>query len=357
MNARERVLRSMRREGGLDRLPFEISWGAFTPSLMKTYQRETGSSLSPDEYFDFDTRSVSIAETVLPRNYARYYPFSLPEKASFNEWGMGSVPGSVEHFVESRYHPLAVAENADDLEKYDWPDIDAPYRFDGMKEKIRDYQARGYPVLGEMYCTIFETVWQLRGMEAMLMDFLVNEEMAHALCDRLGEIRCRQSAIYAGLGVDVIRLGDDVATQHGLMMSPTVYRQLLKEPTRRIIRAAKEVNPDVLIFMHCDGNVGELIEDYIDIGVDILNPIQPECNDFDRIADLYSDRLSFWGGIGTQSTMPFGTPDEIRAAVAHMNHRFKEKGGMLIAPSHILEPEVPWENVIAFVNEAKGRHI
>ena len=242
MNAKERVMRSMRRGGGLDRLPFEISRGAFTPSL------------------------------------------------------------------------------------------------------------------GEMYCTIFETVWQLRGMEAMLMDFLVNEEMAYALCNRLGEIRCRQSAIYAGLGVDVIRLGDDVATQHGLMMSPTVYRRFLKEPTRRIIRAAKEVNPDVLVFMHCDGKVGELIEDYLDIGVDILNPIQPECNDFDRIADLNFDRISFWGGIGTQSLMPFGTPDDVRGAVAHLNDRFGSKGGMLIAPSHILEPEVPWANVTAFVNAVKDQH-
>jgi uroporphyrinogen decarboxylase len=346
----------MRREGGLDRLPFEISWGAFTPSLMETYRRETSTSLSPDEFFDFDTRSVDIGKTALPRNPARYYDFPLPAEASFNEWGMGSVPGSMEHFVESRFHPLATAMNAGDLENYDWPDIDAPYRFDGMSEKIRAYHDRGYPVLGELYCTIFETIWQLRGMDNMLMDFLDNEEMAHALCDRLGGMRCRQAAMYAGLGVDVIRLGDDVSTQRGLMMSPAIYRHFLKEPTRQIIKAAKEVNPDVLVFMHCDGKVEDLIEDYIDIGVDILNPIQPECNNFSRIADCYSNRISFWGGIGTQSLMPFGTPDDILAAVAQMNHRFKEKGGMLIAPSHILEPEVPWENVAAFVNAVKDRH-
>lgn len=353
MNARERVMRSMRRAGGVDRLPFEISWGAFTPSLMDTYRRETGSVLPPDEYFDFDTRSVSIGETALTRNPDQYYDFQLPAEASFNEWGMGTMPGTREHFVEYKYHPLASAEHVDDLKKYEWPDIDAPYRFDGMADRVKAYHDRGYPVLGEMYSTIFETVWQLRGMETMLMDFLDNEEMAHALCDRLGEIRCRQAAMYAGLGVDVIRLGDDVATQNSLMMSPAIYRRFLKDPMRKIIKAAKDVNPDVLVFMHCDGKVEDMIEEYIEIGVDILNPIQPECNDFEWMIDCFSDRISFWGGIGTQSLMPFGRPDDIRRTVNHLNHRFSRKGGMLIAPSHILEPEVPWENVIAFVNAVK----
>ena len=100
MTPRERVLIALRREGKPDRVPFEISWGAFTPSLMETYRRETGATTDPDEYFDFDTRSVNLNPTKKTGDFRRFFSDPLPPTAAFDEWGCGSVPGSLEHFVE-----------------------------------------------------------------------------------------------------------------------------------------------------------------------------------------------------------------------------------------------------------------
>ena len=225
----------------------------------------------------------------------------------------------MEHFVEYKFHPLASAATADDVRAFPWPDVTADDRYAGLAERIAEYHRRGYAVTGELYMTIFERAWLMRGMERLLMDFLAEPEMGHAICQCIADLRIEQARRLAALGVDVLRLGDDVCTQKGLLMSLGTYRTFLKEPTRAIIRAAKEVNPDLLVFMHCDGRVEEMIEEYVDIGIDILNPVQPECNDFEEIARRTGGRLAFWGGIGTQSTMPFGSPGDVASAVARAN--------------------------------------
>ena len=120
-----------------------------------------------------------------------------------------------------------------------------------------------------------------------------------------------------------------------------------------ICAAAREVNPEILILYHGDGNLSSIVPDLIETGVDILNPVQPECIDPVRMKNEYGDRLSFWGTIGTQSTMPFGTPAEIEAAVKEMIETVGQGGGLLLAPTHVIEPDVPWENIIAFVEAAR----
>jgi uroporphyrinogen decarboxylase len=354
MTPRERVLIALKREGTPDRVPFEISWGAFTPSLMQVYKEQTGSNEAPDEYFDFDVRWVVLSPTKVKRDLSKYYKDSVDEKAFFDDWGVGYITGAFQHFMEIKYHPLANCKTAQEVLSYEWPDMNADYRYEGMEGKIKDYKDRGYAVAGDMYCTIFETAWMLRGMEDLLVDFYNNEDIVHAICDGIGEIRVKQAVRYARLGVDIIRLGDDVTTQRGPMFSPELYRRFIKEPTRKIIKAAKEVNPDILIFMHCDGKVEDIVEEFIDIGVDILNPVQPECNDLEKIMKLYGGRISFWGGIGTQSVMPFGTPQEVRDSVEDTKNILGKDGGLLLAPTHILEPDVPWENVMAFVDAVKN---
>jgi uroporphyrinogen decarboxylase len=190
-------------------------------------------------------------------------------------------------------------------------------------------------------------------MKDILTDFYFNEDIAHAIFETITKLRVRQAVKYAQIGVDVLRLGDDVSTQKGPMMSLDFYRKFLKERMRRIISAAKQVRPDLLVFMHSDGAVADFIPEYIDIGVDILNPIQPECNDLAEIGRTYGGQISFWGGIGTQTTMPYGTPQEVRAKVREVKSQLGAGGGLLLAPSHILEPEVPWDNVVAFVEAAR----
>jgi len=154
-------------------------------------------------------------------------------------------------------------------------------------------------------------------------------------------------------GIDILQLGDDIASQRGMILSAEMWRDWLKPRLAQVITAAKSVNPDVLICYHSDGNPTAVVPDLIEIGVDILNPIQPECMDPVHLKTEFGDRLSFWGCIGTQSVFPFGTATEVRETVRHLVDTVGKGGGLLLAPTHMVEPEVPWENILAFVDAAK----
>jgi len=357
MNSRERVLTALQRTGKPDKTPFEISWGSFTPQLMRTYREHTRSVLSPEEYFDYDTRFVLPGPTRKKTDFTKYYPAGpLPEGLSIDEWGVGYIPTRYE-IQSPKFHPLASLSTVEEINAYPWPDLDEDYRYEEALKKTKEYQQRGYAVCGEMYQTIFETAWLMRNMEQFMIDLVLNEDIAHIICDNITRIRIKQARLLAKIGVDIIRLGDDIVSQQGLMMSPEIYSHFFKPRLKKIIRAAKEENPDVIIFMHSCGKVEEVIEDFIDAGVEVLNPLQPECNDLKMIHDRYKDRLSFWGGIGVQNVMPFGTPDEVTDKVKETNDLLGSEGGFLLAPAHILDPSVPWQNVIAYIEAAKNTHI
>jgi len=197
--------------------------------------------------------------------------------------------------------------------------------------------------------TLFELAWYLRGMDGFMEELIGEEEIATTLLDKLTEIRVGMARRYAQSGVDVLMLGDDVATQVDMMISPALWRATLKPRLAQVIGAAKVVNPEILIFYHGDGNMERIIPELIEIGVEILNPVQPECMDPRRMKELYGDRLAFWGCIGTQTTMPFGTAAEIQQTVHQLIEVVGKGGGLLLAPTHTLEPDVPWTNVEAFL--------
>lgn len=196
---------------------------------------------------------------------------------------------------------------------------------------------------------IFEPAWYLRGLDNLLCDMMVDEDMAAACLKRMADHQVQLARRVAECGFDVIVFGDDVGTQKALMMSYDLWLKWLKPDMKRAIEAAKEVNPQVVAYYHSDGVIYDIIEDLIEIGVDVLNPIQPECIDPIQVKTLYGDRLSFWGTIGTQTTMPFGTPEEVDAKVKEIIEVVGHGGGLCIAPTHMLEPEVPYENLEAFV--------
>ena len=347
MTPRERVLTALRRQVP-DKVPREISYGAFTPALMRIFQSKTGAD-DPAEYFNFEVRAVKFAplEEDLRARFARYLPPDLPAGAVVDDWGVARIQGDFLHFTR-RIHPMRDFASAEAVESYPFPDFSDPQRHAHLRPEVAALHARGLAAMGELYATIFEVAWSMRGMENLLTDFLLNPDLAAALLDRVTEIRCTQARLFVQAGVDILRLGDDVAQQRGLLMRPETWRGWLKPRLAKVIQAAREVNPNVLIFYHCDGNVEQLVPELIEIGVDILNPVQPECMDPVKIKRLYGDRLSFWGTIGTQSVMPFGTPQDVKATVRHMIETVGEGGGLLLAPTHILEPEVPWDNILAF---------
>lgn len=354
MTSRERVQIAMSRIGKPDRPPFEISWGAFTPKLMRIFREQTGSNLTPDEFFDFDTRSVTPDPTTKDCDFSRWFSgIELDEFVRFNDWGVGSVPTEYE-IPDFKYHPLASMETVSEIESYDWPDIDKAYRYESLAGRIEELHARGYAVNGEMYQTIFETAWLMRDMNQFLVDMYLNQPLIEAMLERMSYLRIEQAKHFAKAGVDVIRLGDDIVTQRGLLFSKEFYRKFFKPTIKKIVEEVKSINPEVLVFMHSCGKIEEMIPEYIDCGIDILNPVQPECNNLTYIEKEFGNDIAFWGGLGVQSVLPNGTVDEVRKAVLDTQTILGKKGSWLAAPAHILDPTIPWENIIAFVDAAKN---
>lgn len=156
-------------------------------------------------------------------------------------------------------------------------------------------------------------------------------------------------ANYARAGMDIVWTGDDLGSEKSMLLSPDVWRKYLKPCSEKIIAAARRENPDVLIAFHCDGYMEPVIPDLIEIGVDILHPVQPECMDPAEINKKYGNSISFWGTIGCQHTLPYGKPDNVKNEVKERIETVAMEGGLLIAPSHFVYPPTPWENIIAFV--------
>ena len=172
------------------------------------------------------------------------------------------------------------------------------------------------------------------------MHFKFRPEIGTFLLDRMTEIRCKMARFFASQDIDVLILGDDVSMQTGMLMSPSTWRRWFKPRMQRIISEARAIKPNLPVFYHSDGNPEAIISDLIEIGVTILNPVQPECIDPILVKRKYGDRLALWGTIGTQTTMPFGTPDDVRREVKQRIQAVGENGGLLLGPTHSLEPDV-----------------
>ena len=365
MTPRERVIRALRRTGP-DKIP---TCARFTPSMMRTFNERQNAGipeqhlgqfgvpsgfihevrppfLTPDTYFGWDVRHVSFKSPSTRADFSSYHS-DLPPETKISEWGVAFVPGSFVHYTK-RVGPLKSMDTVDELEKFPFPDPMASECHEELDQSVASIHEDGYAAAGFLQQTLFELAWEMRGMDTLLLDFLTNKPFAEYLLDRLTEIRCAMAARYARAGVDVIRLGDDFGTQHSLMMSPNTFRELLKPRLTRIISAVKQQNPEVIVFFHSDGSITPLIEDLIEMGVEVLNPVQPECIDIKEVKRQFGNRLSFWGGVGTQTTMPFGTPSETKDTVRNVIEVLGEGGGLFIAPTHALQPDVPWENVEAF---------
>jgi uroporphyrinogen decarboxylase len=353
MSSRERVQAAMRRKQP-DRTPFDFALG-FSPYQLEQFKLRTG-QVDPDDYFGTDVRGVGIGPTQHAADYSRYH-CNLPAGAYIDEWGQGHIPTKSDDayhaHLEGYIYPMLGLSTAQDAHEYPLPDIDAEYRYAHLPARIAELQGRGLAVVAHMAMTIFEVAWYLRSMEQMLTDMVEDSPFATVLFDRITAKRENQAARLAALGPDIIMLGDDVGTQRAMLMSPKLWRRWLKPRLARVIAAAKCANPDVLIAYHTDGNAQPVIPDFIEIGIDILNPVQPECMDPFDLKRRFGDRLSFWGTLGTQTTLPFGTPDDVRASVRERIAQIGAGGGLLLAPTHMVEPEVPWENIVAYVDAVR----
>jgi uroporphyrinogen decarboxylase len=345
MQPRERVLTALSRRVP-DRVPRTMS---LCPSQVERFRQETGAE-HPGRYFGFEVRSVGPREVACDTDFSRYLG-PLPPHARVDEWGIAWVRGSEFHF-ERMIHPLREATSVRDVEAYPFPDLAAPERFIDFAARVQEVHDEGLAAVASVTPvggTVFWPAYKLRGMEALLMDLVAEPAFAEALLDRVTDISAALAARLATFDVDILWLADDLGTQRALIVSRPSWRRWFMERLRRVVEAAKRVNPRLLVAFHSDGKIDEIIPDLIDIGIDVLNPLQPEVMDIAAIKREYGRHLAFWGGVGTQTTMPFGTAAEVRQAVRDLIRAVGEGGGLLVAPTHLVEPEVPWENIMAFV--------
>lgn len=355
LSPRENFLRMMSDQGA-ERLPVDIS---ATPPIVDLIEQKRGTR-DIEAAMGTDFRGLWAGPGTPAEKWRKAYAelgVKLPEKVELGGVGDAHVAPPVEsvgkayHF-RTMLHPLETVTEVRQLEGLPWPKLEfdeAP-----LRRRVEAARGEGRVAVGGQECTAFEAAWYVRSMEALMMDLVEGNGIADWLLDWYTERSIATCRAYAKAGVDVIGLGDDVGTQRGMMMSVEFWRTHLKGRLARVIAAirAAQTGP-LLIRYHSDGDIRAIIEDLIEIGVDILNPVQPECMPLEQVVGQYKDRLAFWGMMGTQTTMPFGTPAEVRAQVRRVAGLARLGAKLVIAPTHVLEPEVPWENIVALVDEAK----
>lgn len=340
MTSRERVLAAARRQTP-DRVPrtIQIETAVYERLADHLGTRQVNRALRDDHAW------IGPGPSRLNVDYSPY--FTRPE-ITWDDWGRGRVWDSEQHYAEY-FYPLERAETVDEILNYPWPDYGEAYRYAGMTERVAALHAQGLAVVGGLQETVFEIAWQLRSFDRLFEDMHANDEKAALLLDHITERRMATARAYAQAGADILSVGDDVAMQNRLLMSRKMWTRWFRPRLERVIQAAREAKPDILVWYHSDGKINDLVGDLIDAGVDILNPVQPECVEHAWIKDAFGERLSFAGGLGVQSVLPFGTPEEVREHVRVTIQTLGAGGGLIVGPSHVLERDTSTANIMAMI--------
>ncbi|MDR1929922.1 MAG: uroporphyrinogen decarboxylase family protein [Treponema sp.] len=238
------------------------------------------------------------------------------------------------------------------LASWNPPDPFEPTQYDTLKRKM-DVYGKTMWMVASITCTLFETAWALRGMEELLIDMVEDEDYAHTLFDKVMFQPLHAGLTGVKLGADMLWMGDDIAVQMGMLMSPDTFRKYLKPRFTYMIAEYRKVNPDIKIAYHTCGNPFLVLDDIIEMGVDIYHSIQPKAIDPLEVKRRYGDRLSLWGGLDIQHILPFGTPEEIKAETGRLIQGCAGGGGYIVAPAHHIQPDTPLENILAFYDAAK----
>jgi len=250
-------------------------------------------------------------------------------------------------YCEFAQHPLSDIKNYDN---YVWPDPFIIYK-DGFKlyEDLIAADGREYAILGGCACTMFEACWYLRGLENFLTDLYLNKDFAIELLDRTMEISLKISKKLVSQGVDIIWWGDDVSNERGPYINPKLFLELIKPRYAKMAEEVRKINKNVKIAFHCDGKVDWVIEDFIDIGFDILNPLQPDVNDVAEIKKKYGKKLVFWGNVDTRRVMSKGTFKDVAEEVRHVIEVLSPGGGHILCTNHTVQSsERAVDNTVAY---------
>ena len=374
MTSRERVLTVLGHEVP-DRVPIIIGVSNATGIKMTTYKgiKSLAGINAPDEYIyewpelgtakideetlrrlHCDVRGVldiHPAET-LGRNRKRD-----PHSPFIDSWGSGQMEiGPGEWFPG--IHPLSDATSIEDLESYPgWPDMKDPSRIAHVKAAAQELAEQNeYAIMATPWLLFpLERAFAMQGMDTFLLNLAINPDFAIALLEKTASL-CKDlmEPFLAEMGdqVDIIKIGDDLGTQESLLMSPKMYREILKPIHADYIDFIRQ-RTKAKVFFHTDGDVVPLIPDFIEMGIDILNPIQTSAGKMADLASLkkeFGKNILFCGGIDTHRVLPGGTQEDVRQEVKRVIELLGEDGGYMVASVHTIMNDVPPENVLAMVD-------
>jgi uroporphyrinogen decarboxylase len=356
MNSKQRVRNALTRKVLPDRVPVQFD---LCKSLLEQFGARTGIPVSYSRsYYEDVTYRISANElrtalgsdcVVVGAGLPAGYDHPKMSDGSFtNEFGMVMKPGILYYAVIGM--PFAGAAGASEVRSLRFPDPLAEGRFDNAMRDIARFQ-NDYFIIGDLELTMFEMAWHMTGMEKFMVDMSAGEEYIEVLLDRVLAFSIGVGKRLVELGVDGVWTGDDFGAQNGMLISPRMWRRYFKPRMAELWAELKRSNPDVLIMYHSDGAIEPILNDLIEIGLEVFNPVQPNVpgHEPEQLKAKYGDRLSFWGAIDQQQLLPFGTPEEIEADIKAKIEVLGRDGGYMCSPAHIVQADTSTENVEAFI--------
>jgi len=237
------------------------------------------------------------------------------------------------------------------LDSYKMPDpMDGDW-YVPVKAAVERYGREKF-IVGSCQCSIFEMAWYLRGLKDFLVDLLDDEDYANTLLDKAADFSQKAGLNMIDCGVDMVWLGDDVATQRSMLISMDTWRKYFRDRFAKIFEAYRAKKKNIVIAYHSCGNCEAILDDMTEIGLDVINPIQPLAMDPYYIKKRYGKSLTLFGAIDIQRLLPFGTVDEICRTVREYKRTLGENGGYILSPAHNIQADTSLENIQAFYGEA-----
>lgn len=369
MTHRERVLAALSHEEP-DRVPIDLGATRDSSIVLEGYQALLGRLNVQDEDPTLTSRMmrvVKVEEEVLEKldvDLRGVFPGGpadviLEGHHYRDEWGVERVrpPGSYYHDQVS--FPLAGDITIQDIVHYPWPDPDDPRRIEGLKAQVRGIRENtDCATVLNLPSGFVHTTQYLRGFHDWFMDLAADRKLATALYDAALDVSlamCRRILNEVGDEVDVLMASDDLGLQGGLMIRPELYRELIKPRHARYFQLMHDMSPAKLFFHTC-GSVADIIEDLIEIGVDVLHPVQVSAAGMDpaTLKAQYGHRLAFWGAIDTQHVLPHGTVKEVETEVERCIEILGQGGGYVLGAVHNIQPDVPVDNILAMYEHARA---
>jgi len=338
MNSYERVMYCLNHEPA-DRLPVDGTFHLEVWRMLGDHFCTSDHGVILDELgIDFRRVGMGTADAFKERATHTRHGWRIvhPDGTLEDEWGVRVRFDPQERYYRFAYQPLAVVP----LDDYEFPDLSAPGRFGKHPSKGRSPYAS---ICG--ISNLFKGCWHIRGLDQWMMDLLADVDYAEDLLDRMLAWNLDLVRRLAAQGLDILGLVGDISMQQGMMISPATWRRLFKPREAQVVAEAHLLGIEHVYF-HSDGNPSAVLDDLVEIGITMLDPVQPESVDPAELRRRYGQRLTLHGTISAQHTLPFGTPADVRAEVVERIRTCGYDGGLVIAPNNVVQPDVPLENIL-----------